>query len=68
VEQRFADLVFHGGPGNTLELRLFSRSGLEETLTEAGFVDVRFHGQPCLAHGIDWKWPWSVPITARSPA
>jgi len=68
VEQRFSDLIFHGGPGNTLEMRLFSRPGLEETLTQAGFVDVRFHGEPCLAHGIDWKWPWSVPITARSPA
>lgn len=68
VEQRFDDLVFHGGPGNTLELRLFSKSGLAQVLADAGFVDVTFHAEPCLAHGIDWKGPWSVPITARVPA
>jgi SAM-dependent methyltransferase len=28
-EQTFTDLVFHGGPGSTLEMRLFSRAGLE---------------------------------------
>ena len=65
-EQRFEDLVFHGGPGNTLELRLFSKPGLAQVLADAGFADVTFHAESCLAHGIDWKWPWSVPITARA--
>lgn len=68
VEQRFEDLIFHGGPGNTLELRLFSKAGLAEVLGDAGFVDVAFHAEPCLARGIDWNGPWSVPITARAPA
>lgn len=66
VAQRYDDLVFHGGPGSTLELRLFSRSGLAQVLGDAGFGEVTFHPEPCLAHGVHWKWPWSVPITARA--
>ena len=66
VEQRFEELVFHGGPGSTLELRLFSKPGLAQVLADGGFTDVTFHAEPCLAHGIDWAYPWSVPITARA--
>ena len=66
--QRFSNLVFHGGPGNTLEMRLFSKPGLERLLAAAGFVDVTFHDDSFLAHGIHWGKPWSVPITARATA
>ena len=34
------DLVFHGGPGSTLEMRIFGRDDLARTLTDAGFVNV----------------------------
>jgi SAM-dependent methyltransferase len=38
--QRFDDLVFHGGAGTTLEMRLFSLAGLVRSLEEAGFDQV----------------------------
>jgi hypothetical protein len=62
--QRYENLVFHGGPGTTLEMRVFSRAALERHFAEAGFRDVRFATEPCLRHGIVWKEPWSVPIVA----
>jgi SAM-dependent methyltransferase len=62
--QTFADLVFHGGDGATLEMRLFSRAGLEREFAAAGFARVRFADEPCLAHGIVWPEPWSVPMVA----
>lgn len=64
--QAFNDLVFHGGHGSTLEMRVFSMSGLREVLEAAGFRDVAFHAQPSFEFGIYWKWPWSVPVTARA--
>jgi SAM-dependent methyltransferase len=64
--QRFAGLVFHGGPGSTLEMRLFSRDALLRELAAAGFREVRVAGEPCVAHGIVWPEPWSVPIVARA--
>ena len=62
--QEHANLVFHGGPGSTLELRLFSESGLRRNLESAGFGKIEFHREPCFKWGIYWKAPWSVPITA----
>lgn len=34
------ELVFHGGPGSTLEMRLFGRRCFRQHLTQAGFTDV----------------------------
>ena len=62
--EEHANLVFHGGPGSTLELRLFSESGLRRNLEGAGFGRIAFHREPCFKWGIYWKAPWSVPITA----
>jgi hypothetical protein len=64
--QIYTDLVFHGGPGSTLEMRLFSRNGLIREFTEAGFAGVRIADEPQLAHGIVWPEPWSVPMVAYS--
>jgi SAM-dependent methyltransferase len=64
--QRFTGLVFHGGPGSTLEMRLFSRDALLRELGDAGFREVRIAAEPCVAHGIVWPEPWSVPIVARA--
>jgi SAM-dependent methyltransferase len=66
-EQTFNDLVFHGGPGSTLEMRLFSRAGLEREFSAAGFTGTRFANEPYLPFGIVWPEPWSVPIVTRSP-
>jgi SAM-dependent methyltransferase len=60
----FTDLVFHGGPGTTLEMRLFSRAGLERAFTEAGFARMRIADEACPEHGIVWPEPWSVPMVA----
>lgn len=63
--QTFDRLVFHGGSGATLEMRLFSRAALERELRSAGFTRVRFADEPCERFGIVWPNPWSVPIVAR---
>jgi SAM-dependent methyltransferase len=62
------DLVFHGGPGETLELRLFALPDLLARLEDAGLVDVRVHAEPDFAHGVWWPGANGWPITARRPA
>jgi len=62
--QEYRDLRFHGGPGHTLEMRVFSEDGLLRELVNAGFGDISVHREPYAESGIYWKDPWSVPITA----
>lgn len=62
------DLVFHGGDGATLEMRVFSREGLLRELREAGFEDVRVRDDEQPGFGIVWRERWSLPVTARAPA
>jgi SAM-dependent methyltransferase len=64
--QSFDDLIFHGGPGSTLEMRLFSRTGLERAFLDAGFGRVRIAADPCPRFGIEWREPWSVPMVAHA--
>ncbi len=63
-QQTFTDLVFHGGPGSTLEMRVFSRAALEREFLRAGFARVRIAAEPYLPFGIHWPEPWSVPMVA----
>lgn len=65
--QEFRDLVFHGGPGTTLEMRVFGETALLEHLAEAGFEAITVHRTPDLPHGIWWPEPWSLPLSARKP-
>ena len=65
--QEFHDLVFHGGPGSTLEMRVFAEAALLRHLTEAGFEAITVHRTPDLPHGIWWPEPWSFPLSARRP-
>lgn len=58
---------FHGGEGGTLEMRVFSKSGLLRELTRAGFEDIRTQADTCDESDIAWTQPWSLPITARYP-
>lgn len=67
VRQIFRDLVFHDGPGTTLEMRIFSYSALLRLLRVAGFDDVVVHDTPDFQHGVWWPQPWSFPITAKKP-
>jgi len=63
--QYFDDLVFHGGPGSTLELRVFSEWSIIDAMTRAGFADITIYSGSDLRHGIHWPQPWSVPMAAR---
>lgn len=64
--QAFDRLCFHGGPGSTLEMRLFSESALRKHLSEAGFSNICVHREPAFEWGVFWNAPWSVPITATA--
>ena len=64
VRQTFDDLIFHGGPGTTLEMRLFSRAALEREFARAGFARVRVADESYLPFGIHWPEPFSVPMVA----
>jgi len=63
--QEFPDLIFHGGPGLTLEMRSFSAGGLRRALNRAGFSRVTFDRAADLVHGAFWPEPWSHPVAAR---
>lgn len=62
----FDDLVFHGGPGSTLEMRLFGLRALIEHCRKAGFAGVDVAADDVPERGIAWLHPWSVPILARA--
>lgn len=47
-------VLFHGGPGSTVEMRVWGSESLREAMTEAGFVDVRRHLAPTPSLGILW--------------
>jgi SAM-dependent methyltransferase len=65
--QEFSDLRFHGGPGTTLEMRVFSESAILAHFHAAGFESIRVHRDPDFRHGIWWPEPWGFPISARRP-
>ncbi len=67
IVQEFDNLVFHGGAGETLEMRVFSEAGVLEELRQAGFEDIRIHAEPHGAFGIHWAHDWSLPVSARRP-
>lgn len=57
--------VFHGGPGSTLEMRVFGALDIHDALVSAGFEDIVFHAEANLEAGIIHRDLYSVPITAR---
>jgi SAM-dependent methyltransferase len=65
--QVFENLVFHGGEGETLEMRVFSLRGLIDELENAGFEQIRVHDDAVPEFGIAWPQPWSLPLSARRP-
>lgn len=67
AREEFRHLIFHGGPGSTLELRLFGLPALEANFKAAGFTDVRIHSESYFEHGIFWLHPWSLVISAVKP-
>ena len=62
--QSFRNLRFHGGPGQTLEMRVFSYEDLIQHLWTAGFSRVDVRGDTALEYGIHWQTEHSLPIVA----
>lgn len=66
TREEFHNLVFHGGPGSTLEMRVFSEKALLRELRDAGFSNVRVASEPMPEIGVIWPQKWSLPIVARA--
>lgn len=60
----YDNLVFHGGPGATLEMRLFSETDIRSKLLGVGFPEVRFENKGNIEFGISFTNPCSLPIVA----
>jgi len=63
----FENPVFHGGPGSTLEMRVFAKQSLQRELERAGFSGIRFVQDAVPGFGIVWPEPWSIPVIAQAP-
>src|SRR5262249_1582277 len=61
------NLVFHGGPGTTLEMRVFCRQDVIAHLTNSGFPSIEVFEKDVPEGGILHKHPWSLPILAQRP-
>lgn len=64
-KQEYKNLVYHGGVGETLELRIFSERDLLNELKLAGFTNITVMNAPCFKFGIYWWDNWSIPIIAK---
>lgn len=58
-------LIFHGGEGATLEMRLYCEADLLKRLADAGFTAITVHEQPDLAVG--YYWPPLLHGSATDP-
>ena len=66
-KQVFENLCFHGGPGNVLEMRVFSKKSLFDFLEKAGFTDITAHegDENMHKYGIYWSQGCSLIISAK---
>lgn len=62
--EEFNELIFHGGEGEILEMRLFSEEWLLEELTKAGFEKIKIMDDEYTNFGILWRESRSVPVLA----
>jgi len=53
----FNNLCFHGGPGNVLEMRVFSKKSIISFLVKSGFIDITFYeiNKDMNKYGIFWS-------------
>ena len=63
--QMFDKLVFHGGHGSTLEMRVLNESALRRALLDAGFTGLHFYAEDYAPFGIRHAGSWSLPLAAR---
>lgn len=62
----FRDLVFHGGEGATLEMRMFTESDLRRRFAAAGFGSFEVRAALAPEFGIIWTIDWALPIVLRA--
>tara|TARA_R110000737_G_scaffold2923_18_gene10085 strand:+ start:223106 stop:224818 length:1713 start_codon:yes stop_codon:yes gene_type:complete len=67
VKQEFRNLVFHGGEGATLEMRVYGREPLIKHFEDAGFETPTVYQDPHQEFGIYFPQNWSLPMIARVP-
>lgn len=48
-------VIFHGGPGSTVEMRVWGSDSLREALEAVGFVEIRRHLADVPAFGVSWE-------------
>ncbi|MCU1416829.1 MAG: Methyltransferase type 11 [Schumannella sp.] len=65
-EEIFDDLVFHGGEGDTLEMRMFTEPDLLRRIADAGFSSAEVRVPFAPEFGVLWNIDWAVPIVARA--
>jgi SAM-dependent methyltransferase len=71
--ETFTNLCFHGGPGNVLEMRVFSKDSIISFLEKSGFIDITFYeiNEDMNKYGIFWSPDnndtCSLIISARKP-
>jgi SAM-dependent methyltransferase len=65
-EERFDDLVFHGGEGMTLEMRMFPEVDLMRRVRAAGFSSAAVRIDHAPHFGVMWPIDYAVPIVARA--
>jgi SAM-dependent methyltransferase len=61
----FNNLIFHGGPGTTLEMRVFCENSLIAELRTAGFNNIQILNSPFWKFGIYHKENWSLPLLVK---
>lgn len=59
------EMIFHGGSGMNLEMRMFSEPDLRRRLARAGFPSIRIYADHVPEFGILWPMDWAVPVAAR---
>jgi len=66
-QETFRNLCFHGGPGNVLEMRIYSKNSIIKYLSTAGFTDIVFHevDADMNQYGIFWENSNSLIISAK---
>lgn len=71
--ETFNNLHFHGGPGNVLEMRVFSKKSIISFLEKSGFVNITFYDitEDMKKYGIFWSKDGfddcSLIISAKKP-
>jgi SAM-dependent methyltransferase len=66
-EEVFKDLVFHGGPGLALEMRIFSHGDVIRHLERVGFAEIDDWHKRVPEYGRCWFEDHSFPFVARRP-